>query len=109
MTPSRLAISVPLVHAHAHPAVAGPVFASHPQDFQVFPSVSGDRKNEESRFAKNAHVGPPVLNVEVKLIGLDDTSVEGGAKPVGEVRLSFEYPSCASTGISDCPARSVRW
>ncbi|TDL27569.1 acetyl-CoA synthetase-like protein [Rickenella mellea] len=87
VTPSRLAISVPLVHAHAHPAVAGPVFASHPQDFQVFPSVTGDRKNEESRFAKNAHVGPPVLNVEVKLIGLDDTSVVGGAKPVGEIVL----------------------
>ncbi|KAH8117503.1 hypothetical protein DFH11DRAFT_1700279 [Phellopilus nigrolimitatus] len=79
LTPARLALSVPIVNAHEHPLVAGPVFFSHPLDFQEFPS-SGDPK-----LADIAHVGPPSINVEVKLTSVDDAAVESGADPVGDL------------------------
>lgn len=69
MTPARIALSVPLVNALTHPFVAGPVLASHPFDLQDF-----TRKGESERVP--AHVGPPSVNVEVKLIGVDDDMVE---------------------------------
>ncbi|OCB84357.1 hypothetical protein A7U60_g9037 [Sanghuangporus baumii] len=81
LTPARLALSVPIVNAHEHPLVVGPVFFSHPLDFQEFPENSAG--NPE--FAGIAHVGPPSINIEVKIVGVDDAAVEKGADPIGEV------------------------
>ncbi|KAK2460525.1 hypothetical protein APHAL10511_006995 [Amanita phalloides] len=68
---SRTALSVPLINCFTHGAVAGPVLASHPFDLQDLPT---------SGFA---HMGPPSVNVEVKLIGVDDSAIEKGGDPVG--------------------------
>ncbi|KAL5490430.1 hypothetical protein ACEPAI_5263 [Sanghuangporus weigelae] len=81
LTPARLALSVPIINAHEHPLVAGPVFFSHPLDFQEFSEYSAG--NPE--FAGIAHVGPPSINIEAKIVGVDDAAVEKGADPVGEV------------------------
>ncbi|EIN07825.1 acetyl-CoA synthetase-like protein [Punctularia strigosozonata HHB-11173 SS5] len=78
LTPARLALSVPFVHAHAHPLVAAPVFASHALDLQAFdePSSGG---------SGSAHVGPPSANVEAKLVRVDEAELASGADPVGDV------------------------
>jgi len=76
MTPARMALSVPLVNAFTHPLVAGPVLASHPFDLQDF---TQEGMGEDVI----AHVGPPSVNVEAKLIGVDDEKVENGGDPVG--------------------------
>jgi long-chain acyl-CoA synthetase len=81
MTPSRIAFSVPIVNAYTHPLVAGPVLASHPLDLQFFPSTVGDS------FSKIAHVGPPSINVEVKLVGIQDERVENGEDPAGIIQV----------------------
>lgn len=75
-TPARMALSVPLVNTFTHPLVAGPVLASHPFDLQDFTEegVSSDKKG---------HVGPPSVNVEAKLTGVDDEKVENGGDPAG--------------------------
>lgn len=78
LTPARIALSVPLVNAAIHSLVAGPILASHPFDLQNFFSLA----NGDS-FSAVAPVGPPSINLEVKLIGVDDTSVENGGDPVG--------------------------
>lgn len=70
-TKSRIALSVPLINCFTHTVVAGPVLASHACDLQELP-VSG-----------KAHMGPPSVNVEIKLTGVDDESVENGGDPVG--------------------------
>lgn len=80
LTPSRIAFSLPLVNAHAHPLAAGPVFASHPLDLQIFPVPS-------DAFGHIAHVGPPSVNVEAKLVGVDDATVEAGSDPVGQLMI----------------------
>ena len=67
------------MNVHSHPLVAGPVFATHSFDLQNFPAGSTSSDN----FAQLAHVGPPGINVEVKLVGLDDVAVESGADPAG--------------------------
>ncbi|KAF9002020.1 acetyl-CoA synthetase [Cyathus striatus] len=77
LTPSRIATSVPLVNAFTHPLVPGPVLASHPLDLQDFPVTDTD--------SSIAHVGPPSVNIEAKLISVDDASVENGADPVGDL------------------------
>ncbi|KAF7777471.1 hypothetical protein Agabi119p4_3543 [Agaricus bisporus var. burnettii] len=76
MTPARMALSVPLVNTFTHPLVAGPVLASHPFDLQDFTEegVSSEKKG---------HVGPPSVNVEAKLTGVDDEKVENGGDPTG--------------------------
>ncbi|ETW85453.1 hypothetical protein HETIRDRAFT_407493 [Heterobasidion irregulare TC 32-1] len=75
VTPTRIALSVPFVNAFTHPVVAAPIFASHPLDLQTFaPSA-------------NAHVGPPVINVETKLTGVEDDVVEKGGDPVGHLHV----------------------
>lgn len=76
MTPARMALSVPLVNAFTHPLVAGPVLASHPFDLQDF-TQEGDTES------KKAHVGPPGVNIEAKLVGVEDDKVESGGDPVG--------------------------
>ncbi|KAF9476592.1 hypothetical protein BDN70DRAFT_882203 [Pholiota conissans] len=70
--PARVALSVPLVNAFTHPLSPTPILASHPLDLQELPN-------------EDAHTGPPGINVEVKLRGVDDDAVEGGADPVGEI------------------------
>ncbi|KAF8633752.1 hypothetical protein AX17_004407 [Amanita inopinata Kibby_2008] len=70
---SRITLSVPLVHCFTHGTVAGPVFATHPFDLQVFPSKD----------LPCAHVGPPSVNVEAKLTGVEDEAVENGGDPTG--------------------------
>ncbi|KIL69514.1 hypothetical protein M378DRAFT_97131 [Amanita muscaria Koide BX008] len=74
-TKSRVVLSVPLVHCFTDCAVAGPVLASHPHDLQEFPL-----EKSESRAA---HAGPPSVNVEVKLTGVEDEAVEKGGDPEG--------------------------
>ncbi len=76
MTPARMALSVPLVNAFTHPLVAGPVLASHPFDLQDF---TQEGMGEDV----TAHVGAPSVNVETKLIGVDDEKVENEGDPVG--------------------------
>ncbi len=68
-----MALSVPLVVAHTSALSGAPVLASHPLDLQTLPGNGA------------APVGPPGINVEVKLLGLDDDAVEGGADPAGEL------------------------
>ncbi|KAG6866098.1 hypothetical protein C0991_008850 [Blastosporella zonata] len=76
VTPSRIALSIPIVNAYTHPLVPGPVLASHPLDLQDFPTLKDSLV---------AHVGPPSVNIEAKLIGLDDEKVEQGADPMGQL------------------------
>ncbi|KAH9967940.1 acetyl-CoA synthetase-like protein [Russula dissimulans] len=74
LTPARIALSVPLVIAYTHPLVTAPILASHPHDVQTF-AVTPDRDL--------AHVGAPTVNVEVKIVGVDDEAVEKGQDPEG--------------------------
>ena len=74
LTPARIALSVPLVIAHTHPLVCAPIMASHPQDVQTFTATS---------IQDFTHVGPPTVNIEVKLIGVDDGAIERGDDPEG--------------------------
>jgi len=78
LTSARIALSVPLVIAHTHPLVTAPILASHPQDVQTF-AVTSDRDI--------AHVGAPTVNVEVKLVGVDDGAVEKGKDPEGVLHV----------------------
>ncbi len=78
LTPARVAFSVPLVIAHTHPLVSGPVLASHPHDMQTF-AITSDQEP--------AHVGPPTVNIEVKLLGVDDGAVEKGEDPAGVLHV----------------------
>ncbi|KAH6918885.1 acetyl-CoA synthetase [Coprinopsis sp. MPI-PUGE-AT-0042] len=78
MTPARIAYSVPIINVLSHPLVAGPVLASHAFDLQDFPS-----QKSQSGASLSAHTGPPGVNVEVKLVGVDDDAVESGSDPVG--------------------------
>ncbi|KAF9227980.1 hypothetical protein BS17DRAFT_774561 [Gyrodon lividus] len=75
LTPARIALSVPLVNAHIHPSTSGPLFATHAFDLQSLPSAEGEP----------AHVGPPSVNVEVKLAGVQDAEIERGSDPTGEL------------------------
>lgn len=75
LTPARIALSVPLINTHVHASTSGPIFATHAFDLQSLPSAEGEP----------AHVGAPSVNVEVKLIGVDDAVVEGGNDPQGEL------------------------
>lgn len=75
LTPARVALSAPLAFALAHPLSAAPLCATHPLDVQTF-TVDD---------ISPAPVGPPVCNIEAKLTGVDDTAVEKGADPVGEL------------------------
>jgi long-chain acyl-CoA synthetase len=73
LTPARIALSIPLVNAFTHPLVAAPVLASHPLDAQDIPGL------------KAAHTGPPSVNIEVKLTGVNDDVVEAGGDPEGNL------------------------
>lgn len=71
---ARLALSIPLINTHTHGSAAGPLFATHAFDLQMLPEA-----------AEPAHVGAPSVNVEVKLIGVNDNVVEKGADPIGKI------------------------
>ncbi|TFY60630.1 hypothetical protein EVJ58_g5013, partial [Rhodofomes roseus] len=84
------ALSVPIVNAHVHPLVAGPVFASHPLDLQTFPAQEAETKASAAdsfAFTYLAAVGPPSVNVEVKLLGVDDSAIENGGDPLGALHI----------------------
>ncbi|KAJ7738483.1 acetyl-CoA synthetase [Mycena maculata] len=73
LTPARVALSVPIINCYSHPLVAGPVLASHALDLQDL----------STGVSTPAHSGPPSINMEAKLVGVDDEPVENGADPVG--------------------------
>ncbi|KAJ7694171.1 hypothetical protein B0H17DRAFT_1058042 [Mycena rosella] len=73
MTPARVALSVPVINCYSHPLVAGPVLASAALDLQ---DLGKDGTS-------NAHTGPPSINIEAKLVGVEDEAVERGGDPVG--------------------------
>jgi len=73
VTPARAVLSIPIINCFSHPLVAGPVLASHALDLQDLSSEG----------MKVAHTGPPSVNVEAKLVGVEDELVENGADPVG--------------------------
>ncbi|OAX35006.1 acetyl-CoA synthetase-like protein [Rhizopogon vinicolor AM-OR11-026] len=77
LAPARIALSVPLINIHTHGSAAGPLFATHASDMQMLPSSSAT--------PEPAHVGAPSINVEAKLVGVDDDVVEKGADPIGEI------------------------
>ncbi|KAK0210546.1 hypothetical protein DFS33DRAFT_1293946 [Desarmillaria ectypa] len=72
LTPARVAFSTAFVNAFTHPLVAGPVFASHPLDLQDFPAAS-----------PAAHVGPPSINIEARLLGVSDEDIAKDSDPEG--------------------------
>ncbi|KAG6872812.1 hypothetical protein C0995_006411 [Termitomyces sp. Mi166 len=78
VTPARIALSIPIVSSYTHPLVLGPVLASHPFDLQDFPSLKDSLV---------AHVGPPGVNIEAKLVSIDDEKVETGEDPVGNLLI----------------------
>jgi long-chain acyl-CoA synthetase len=80
LLPMQVALSIQLIRVFSHPIVCGPICASHGLDLQYFPNGG----NPDA----SAHVGPPSANIEIKLSGVDDTAIENGADPVGEVRRS---------------------
>jgi len=75
LTPARIALSVPLINTFVHPSTSGPLLATHAFDLQSFPSAEGEQ----------AHSGAPSVNVEMKLIGVDDAAVERENDPKGEL------------------------
>lgn len=77
LVPARLVLSIPLINTYTHGSATGPLFATHAFDLQMLPS--------SSPAAEPAHVGAPSVNVEVKLIGVNDNVVEKGADPIGEI------------------------
>jgi len=96
LTPARIALSVPFINAFTHPLVAAPVLASHPLDLQDFPSQAVGKSSGRTF----AHTGPPGVNVEVKLVGVNDDLVENGGDPAGEV-LVRGPPVCKKVNLED--------
>ena len=78
LTSARIALSVPFVNVFTHPLVAAPVLASHAFDLQDFYSTT-----ETSKAV--APTGPPGVNVEAKLVNVDDDAVEKGGDPSGDL------------------------
>jgi long-chain acyl-CoA synthetase len=76
LTSARIALSVPFVNVFTHPLVAAPVLASHAFDLQDFYSTTKDTV---------APTGPPGVNVEAKLVSVDDDTVEKGGDPSGDL------------------------
>jgi long-chain acyl-CoA synthetase len=76
---ARIVLSIPIVNTFTHLMSAAPILASHLLDLQQFPTGLADVN------PPIAHCGAPVVNVEVKLIGVDDDAVESGADPEGRL------------------------
>ena len=81
LTSARIALSVPFVNAFTHPLVAAPVLASHAFDLQDFYSTTEDKTTSKAV----APTGPPGVNVEAKLVSVDDDAVEKGGDPSGDL------------------------
>lgn len=79
LTSARIALSVPFVNAFTHPLVAAPVLASHAFDLQDF--YSEDKTTSKAV----APTGPPGVNVEAKLVSVEDDAVEKGGDPSGDL------------------------
>lgn len=106
LTPARIALSIPVVNSYTHPAVAGPIFASHPLDLQTFPSISPvptATAAENYSYTYESPVGPPTVNIESKLLGVNDDAVEGGGDPVGA--LWVRGPAVGKLLYSDEPEK----
>lgn len=88
LTLARVALSVPMINSYTHPCVSGPVFATNALDVQVLPSEDGQ-----------AHVGGPSVNVEAKLKGVDDASLEANGDPIGN--LVLRGPSVGKYWVGD--------
>lgn len=78
--PAQIALSVPVSHIHIHLLSTSALFASHPYDLQITP------EGENSKHG-GWHYGPPTANVEIKLTGVDESTVEQGGDPEGLVCL----------------------
>jgi hypothetical protein len=89
---ARVTLSIPVVHAVSHPAVVAPVCATHPLDLQHFPAPANAQG-----FDAVAHAGPPSVNLEAKLIGIDDTATQAGQDPEGT--LLVRGPTVAKVEI----------
>jgi long-chain acyl-CoA synthetase len=76
--PAQIALSVPVSHIHIHLLSTSALFASHPYDLQITP------EGEETRRG-GWHYGPPTANVEIKLTGVDEGTIEQGRDPEGLV------------------------
>lgn len=88
LTPARVALSIPLVNAFTHPLCTAPVLATHPLDLQDFTraapsSVFHEKSEAADGYARSAPFGPPSVNVETKLVGVDDEAVENAMDPEG--------------------------
>jgi len=81
LTSARIALSVPFVNVFTHPIIAAPVLASHALDLQDFYLTTDDKTTSKAV----APTGPPGVNVEVKLVGVMDESVEKGGDPSGDL------------------------
>ncbi len=79
VTDFRIALSIPTVHAHIEFVAAGPILASHPMDLQAFSVV------ETINLGAVAHTGPPVNNIEAKIINAGEYDLEHGRDALGEV------------------------
>lgn len=84
LLPIQVALSIPIVRILSHPTVCGPICASHALDLQSFPAEKGASDGEDGSSGA-AHVGPPSVNIEAKLVGVDDADMEKKADPVGKV------------------------
>ena len=103
VTSARIALSVPLIIAHTHPLVSAPILASHPHDLQTF-AITSERDV--------AHVGPPTVNMEVKLVGVDDGGVEKGDDPEGVLHVRGPTVGRVLANESDTeetPVTDERW
>lgn len=83
MSSFRIALPFPTVRSLLYPMAAGPLLASHPLDLQSF-----DEKSvtiEQNNWDSVSHYGPPINNIEAKVVGVDDATVESGEDPVGEL------------------------
>lgn len=81
---------MPLIFTHNHPQVSGPVLATHALDVQSFPAEtasSGASAADNYAFSYLSAVGAPTVNIEAKLVGVDDTLVESGGDPVGNLMV----------------------
>lgn len=67
---------MPFVNAFTHPLVAAPVLASHAFDLQDFYLTTEKAV---------APTGPPGVNVEAKLVSVEDEAVEKGGDPSGDL------------------------
>ncbi|KIY67707.1 acetyl-CoA synthetase-like protein [Cylindrobasidium torrendii FP15055 ss-10] len=108
LTPARVAFSAGFVNAYTHPVVAGPILASHPLDLQTFPGPD----------TAPAHVGPPAINIEARLLNVSDAAIKADGDPEGTfvVRgpsvgklLGEDYVNVASETIPGSSEEEEGW